>query len=1658
MTHQELLEQAISAWQEGRPLEPHIDEMIEAGHPFAPVFSRIHTPPSYPSTNIFDRETHDLLKSPIHKTTGVMLGYALHNNETHPAIKMVHTINDVSARRLTIPLRKTEWTAIHNYLRPEDKGDGDEPLSTHEAEPPVHMSREGHLTLHHFSPYLNDDEVTVDPDEGEKNRQRYSRAEFRESSVRRNFWYLNPDEKEGQIYGTHYVAEVPEEKVYDLHKDHEGHTRSAEGKGISWLFNKLIESGYHGAKYNTGGRDIVTTFVPIKAKRVQPEQLSREFSSPIDWAKNGKTMLSDFTTSNGKSYTVHAQESHHRPGVHTISFAINDHPGGAFKATGTGSAKEVFSHVIAHVHSLIHDHGAKRIEFAADHKEPSRVKFYAWLAARAHKLHPDFKGVVQHDPRQYVKESTFYLAHKDVVPKLLQDLKENIGGSTKDGVEIEQLARPGENFDKFFSDVSSGKGVYQPKQPYKPILDPAPHQEFADARQKFLGHFDQHIQTSIPTFGDIQDRKGQALAHTFGKSGGHLLDIGGSEGSFAKALSHVTGGKVRSTVLDPNPEMKAHFDKSPVTGSHYLPEGFPHHDGRKYDIVHEAMTFQFLHPDRAEQLSHVKKALKDDGLFLSEQKFHTDDWAKNEELKDREHKNLYYDSGALDAKNKVVSYNQQSGGMMDNLVHHKEYEKLLKSHFAHVAQYWDAGNFKGYAASNDRKKLDTFVKHMGNVQSKFSNVDTPMQLARKVEWVKARGQHFGQFETSNGQNYTFSSTESPPGHHGVAFAINDHLGIDPFAATGTGAAKEVFGHVIAHIHSLIHDHGAKSIHFTASHSEPSRVKLYDFLAKKIHKIHPDFKALVTRRAVPQGMGERESSYTLLHKDEVDAYKEKLKGGGLPEPEQLAKWEESFPGRHYSAFETPGGNYVADAYSSENGRHEISFENLDRPDDMTGILHTGHAKAVMENMIALTHDYLHTHTPGIVSFTGAEPSRRKLYKWLAARVHKIHPDYTGHVEEDPDDTHPLSYAEFHLVHKDYPKPKGAVQLAKWEPPFEGSTNLRAHFETPGGQYAANLKALHGPQNRIGKEPMRKLAFGMIDPEHGAQHFGQTGVGHGKATFGHMIELVHDLLHRDQPPVVTFTSDAEEPTREKLYKSLVSKVHKVHPHYTGHMVIHDKYARFFLVHRDHLPEFTEKIGGAREGVRQLAREWEPSEDEDDYMNARRAKFTASGKDYVASAGPDEDGEHYFHVPNAPTEHDPEFLKESARLLIKHIDDHDTAGRINLWGLGIHAKPLAQVVRRMRPRYEAFEDRTNETRPQFHLDDNSFEDVGLAARRRNVHRLPKNPNDRTIKEADENIGQALGMLNTGGIIAPAVDRMEEEGKTDHPLFPILKRLHDGKGLENRPMRGGSYGMGSFQIHHSQGVTHIGLEHFKHDGKWIPGARLHSQNGTEVKRHLVPLRKHEFSKLSDYLHGVEQDPHGTEEPHPEQLSAVSDSTSAQGDERKKLLLRLLLEAKLKPIAAGNSYALHPAGMNAGQYAEVYHNGEPEAVDYVGHYYGLLSGQASLDLHAFHEGDGNHTLTVFDSPLPTDHLYEALGPAVGSPMVRVLPKDGFNRVAVVNLPGDSGILKTANATNVQQFNGNFATLRHRSSPGASPAARETHRNAIRNYERQQGGNAEPQG
>jgi len=378
---------------------------------------------------------------------------------------------------------------------------------------------------------------------------------------------------------------------------------------------------------------------------------------------------------------------------------------------------------------------------------------------------------------------------------------------------VEGYLGTGREFTGFFSNISLGFKGKPNAKPYEPTLNIEPIADFVREYNSHRGSFDDHIATSIPGFREVQTIVGDAIAKTYKNA--DMLDIGASEGALIKAVTKMSNGGVRTVALDPNFAMAKHFnDGEAVEGSVYDTSAFgtkadegqlawtedatlTDRDGqvttnpfageevrtfkpdRQFDVIHEAMVFQFISGNRAAQIARAKELMKPDGVLIIEEKFVAGDQLSPEQFRANEtqkdaYKEQYFTKAEIAAKAKAVGVAEKAEfkekqdkkeqtvtGMNDLMVSPGGIEDVLSSNFDHVAQFWDSGNFKGYIASDSSSALENLVNNMLPTDSEFANVKTPRAVKYSLapsdkaivlgklqpDAVEFPGVHYGNVQT-----------------------------------------------------------------------------------------------------------------------------------------------------------------------------------------------------------------------------------------------------------------------------------------------------------------------------------------------------------------------------------------------------------------------------------------------------------------------------------------------------------------------------------------------------------------------------------------------------------------------------------------------------------------------------------------------------------------------------------------------------------------------------------------------------------------------------------------------------------------------------------------------------------------------------------------------
>jgi len=387
----------------------------------------------------------------------------------------------------------------------------------------------------------------------------------------------------------------------------------------------------------------------------------------------------------------------------------------------------------------------------------------------------------------------------------------------------------------FFAKTTSGTANGPTKNAaYIPILDLNDADEFSRVYMGYVGgNFDRHIAGMIPGFQEVQQYVGQTIADLY-DGGATMLDIGASEGAFIKAISALTQGRIKTLGLDPSPEMHGTFQRAPTPkGAKYRVEAFSnaHEEGvhlwdeglvpifgfrpvEKYDIVHEAMTFQFINNRRDVHIARVKELMKSDGIAIFEEKFVPGSGLSKSRFVESEEFKIGYQSRYFEEADLIRDLEEVITGMAKDQIAPGSFERILKNNFENVAQFWDSGNFKGYIVSDSVGAFSNFLDALPSTDSEFSTIDTPrivkgdfnLQLPENEDFVWAEREYFSKLpydafhvvpsNVTGADNYGQMMFMGKPRHVVLFKGYHDEFDIDEYGggANGFGHAHIAAGH------------------------------------------------------------------------------------------------------------------------------------------------------------------------------------------------------------------------------------------------------------------------------------------------------------------------------------------------------------------------------------------------------------------------------------------------------------------------------------------------------------------------------------------------------------------------------------------------------------------------------------------------------------------------------------------------------------------------------------------------------------------------------------------------------------------------------------------------------------------------------------------------
>lgn len=260
------------------------------------------------------------------------------------------------------------------------------------------------------------------------------------------------------------------------------------------------------------------------------------------------------------------------------------------------------------------------------------------------------------------------------------------------------------------------------------------------------GNFDKHIFCSIPSFFEMTRALAYSIVfHQHPSAIDSFVDIGASEGTLCAAVRYGSENRIKVYAIEPNTAMISRIEAQPVEikalqtalsnqeGSIYFEDESMEVPIYEFDLnptsYVEVMTFQFLGAEREYYIRKIARDLPEFGIFLSCEKFSHNNiqiYHQNEQKKDA-YKAQFFDKETLEKKIKDV-LESPDGGMHENMVTPQQYVEILMANFDYVGQFWDAGNFKGFVASNHLDAITSFLEHIPNLNTDFSTIQTPFLI------------------------------------------------------------------------------------------------------------------------------------------------------------------------------------------------------------------------------------------------------------------------------------------------------------------------------------------------------------------------------------------------------------------------------------------------------------------------------------------------------------------------------------------------------------------------------------------------------------------------------------------------------------------------------------------------------------------------------------------------------------------------------------------------------------------------------------------------------------------------------------------------------------------------------------------------------------------
>ncbi|NTG05127.1 class I SAM-dependent methyltransferase [Agrobacterium rhizogenes] len=300
----------------------------------------------------------------------------------------------------------------------------------------------------------------------------------------------------------------------------------------------------------------------------------------------------------------------------------------------------------------------------------------------------------------------------------------------------------------FFSATAAGHAgmpIRRPNLDHRLLPRDLTFRQFTALHPVRQGPFDQHYLSSIPYRFEEECRIGSAMLKYARSTKGVLkvYSLGTAEGTMARVISELGGGRIETLSCSPNVENLRSFYAYGVPPHATFFHGPFHHltaqriradeqlqkfaDG--FDIILEDTTFQMYSPNRHDQIRFVSQQLKAQGLFIFVEKFkHEDDeeYRRRERQKDYGFKARFFSAADIQAKEHVVLTR-----MNQNEVTLAEIAETMRRHFSHCFVTWNSGNFYTLISSNSAENLDHFLTKLCPAAIPFEYIyaDVPYRLS-----------------------------------------------------------------------------------------------------------------------------------------------------------------------------------------------------------------------------------------------------------------------------------------------------------------------------------------------------------------------------------------------------------------------------------------------------------------------------------------------------------------------------------------------------------------------------------------------------------------------------------------------------------------------------------------------------------------------------------------------------------------------------------------------------------------------------------------------------------------------------------------------------------------------------------------------------------------